>query len=249
MYKILLVDDEIEIRSGLKNYFPWNNLGFEVIHDCENGRKALAYLDENQVDVILTDIRMPVMDGIKLAKKVFHDKKQTKVILLSGYKEFHYAKEAMKYGVVDYIVKPGKYDEIQEVFTNLKQQLDTDISTKYSKAYPNYTDNIIETIKAFTIKNYADISLEDLAALCKMSPNYISTFFKVNTGKNFSTYVTEIRMKKAAEMLADFHYKTYEISSLVGYTNPKNFTRVFKKFYGVTPREYRKQKEASHSNE
>ncbi|WP_163536062.1 response regulator [Gracilibacillus sp. YIM 98692] len=244
MYKILLVDDEKEIRYGLKNYFPWNQLGFEVIEECENGKEALKYLRDHSVDVVLTDIRMPVMDGIELAKQIQQMKQSIQVIFLSGYKDFYYAKEAIKCGVLDYIVKPGKFEEIQAVFTSLKEKMDTtvkehDILIDSQSGQKNYTENIIHTIKTYTQKNYADITLEDLASILKMSPNYISTYFKEKTGYNFSTYLTEVRMKKAATLLTDYHYKTYEISSLVGYNNPKNFTRMFKKYHGMTPREYR----------
>ncbi|SES09802.1 Helix-turn-helix domain-containing protein [Gracilibacillus ureilyticus] len=218
------------------------------MHDCENGKKALEYLNQHQVDVLLTDIKMPVMDGINLSKEINLQKKPIQIVFLSGYKDFYYAKEALRYGVVDYIVKPGKYEEIHEVFSNLKKNLDTNVSTAPPETV-TYTENIIYTIKEFTKKNYANISLDDLAELCKMSPNYISTFFKEKTGTNFSAYLTEIRMRKAAEMLGDFHYKTYEISNLVGYTNPKNFTRMFKKYYGVTPREYRNKKAETVTNE
>ncbi|GAB2559998.1 response regulator transcription factor [Gracilibacillus alcaliphilus] len=239
MYKILLVDDEKEIRYGLKNYFPWGQLGFEVVHHCENGELALDYLKKHDVNVVLTDIRMPVVDGLQLAKQLDTKYAHIHTIILSGYKDFQYAKEAIKYGVKDYIIKPGKYEEMHEVFSQLKKELDT--SSFSNKGDNSYTDNIIQTIKNYAEENYADISLDDLAELCKMSPNYISTFFKEKTGTNFSTYITDLRMRKAMEMLDDFHYKTYEISSLVGYNNPKNFTRMFKKYYGMTPRDYRKQ--------
>ncbi|MCJ7843244.1 response regulator [Lederbergia sp. NSJ-179] len=244
MYKILLVDDEQEIRFGLKNYFPWNNLGFDVIHDCENGKKALEFMKENLVDVVLTDIRMPVMDGIDLARELKEKEIPIQIIFLSGYKDFHYAQNAIKYGVRDYIVKPGKYEEIEEVFTVLKKDLDKEWhKVKMNPSESNsYTENITLTIKKYTKEHYADVTLEDLSQLLKMSPNYISTFFKEKTGMNFSTYLTEIRMKKAADLLVDYHYKTYEISDLLGYNSPKSFTRTFKKYYGVTPREYRNQR-------
>ncbi|WP_208589678.1 response regulator transcription factor [Gracilibacillus suaedae] len=239
MYKVLLVDDEKEIRYGLKNYFPWSHLGFEIVHDCEDGKKALEYIADNPIDVLLTDIRMPVIDGLGLAKQIYQKHNQIHTVILSGYRDFQYAKEAMKFGVVDYIVKPGKYEEMQEVFSHLKKKLDTCLTIHSAKATGNYSDNIIDTIKKYVENNYADISLGDLANLCKMSPNYLSTFFKEKTGTNFSSYLTEIRMKKALQMLNDFDYKTYEISNFVGYSNPKNFTRTFKKYYGITPREYR----------
>lgn len=241
MYKMIIVDDEAEIRFGLKNYFPWNELGFEVVHACANGKEALEYIDNHPVNLVLTDIRMPGMDGIELARKLHERKSDFYIIFLSGYKDFHYAKEALKYGVKDYIVKPGKFEEIQEVFTIAKGKLDKEWN-QLNRKQKKYTENIIETIEEYIKRNYADIRLEDIANILKMSPNYISSFYKEKTGQNITNYVTKIRMEKAAELLADFHYKTYEISEKVGYHNPKNFSRVFKKYYGISPREYRNSK-------
>lgn len=241
MYKMIIVDDEAEIRLGLKNYFPWNQIGFEVVYACSNGKQALEYIEKHPVDLVLTDIRMPAMDGIELAKELHRRKSSFYIIFLSGYKDFHYAKEALKYGVKDYIVKPGKFEEIQEVFAEAKSNLDKAWNQSNMKQ-KKYTENIIQTIEEYIKRNYADVRLEDIANILRMSPNYISSFYKEKTGENISNYVTKIRMEKAAELLADFHYKTYEISEKVGYYNPKNFSRVFKKYYGISPREYRNSK-------
>ncbi|QGH33816.1 response regulator [Gracilibacillus salitolerans] len=237
MYKMIIVDDEAEIRIGLSNYFPWNQLGFEVVYQCVNGKQAIEYIEQNTIDLILTDIRMPVMDGIELAKELHKRRSFIYIIFLSGYKDFQYAKEALKYGVKEYIVKPGKFEEIHEVFTTVKAQLDKEWSRHHKKE--NYIENIIQTIEDYIKKNYADICLEDIATVLKMSPNYISRLYKEKTGDNISNYITKTRMQKAAELLVDYHYKTYEISEAVGYNNPKNFTRTFKKYYGVTPRDFR----------
>ncbi|WP_018931255.1 response regulator transcription factor [Gracilibacillus lacisalsi] len=237
MYKMIIVDDEAEIRIGLANYFPWNQLGFEVVYQCVNGKQALEYIEQNEIDLILTDIRMPIMDGIELAKELYKQNSLVYIIFLSAYRDFQYAKEALKYGVKDYIVKPGKFEEIQEVFTAVKAQMDKEWSHNHKKA--NYIDNIIQTIEEYIKKNYADICLDDIAHVLKMSPNYISRLYKDKTGDNISHFIMKTRMEKAAELLRDYHYKTYEISEAVGYHNPKNFTRTFKKYHGVTPRDFR----------
>ncbi len=233
---------EEEIRLGLKNYFPWNQLGFEVTHDCENGEEALLFIKKNNIDIILTDIRMPIMTGVELAREVSNQNKSIKIIFLSGYRDFEYAKEALKYGVIDYIVKPGKFEEIQALFSKLKIDLDKKTESNNSTTTKYYSDNIIQAITTYIKEHYATVTLDDIAELVQMSPTYLSSYFKEKTGENFSNYVTEIRMKQAAKLLCDFRYKTYDVSSLVGYTNPKNFTRMFKKYHGMSPREYRSQK-------
>jgi len=248
MYKILLVDDESEIRNALANYFPWSSLGYEVAHDCKNGKDALDILTTQKVDVLFSDICMPLMSGLELAEEVVKRGIPLKIVFLSGYRDFQYAKKAINLGVYEYIVKPSKFDELHSVFSSLKTELDQqnserNIDTANNKTTINYSDNIIATIKDYVNTNYDTVTLNDISNIVHMSSNYISTYFKEKTNQNFSDYVHMVRMKKAADLLGDFRYKTYEVSNIVGYSNPKNFTRMFKKYYGKSPRDYRNSKE------
>lgn len=252
MYKLVIADDEYEIRTGLANYFPWDNIGFEVVYTAKDGKEALDYLLTHPVDVLICDIRMPVMTGIDLVKEIYDSKINIKTIFLSGYKEFEYAKKAISYGVKNYIVKPTKYNEIIDVFSKIKLELDeeyaekqeiknhiTDEPEKHEKEDVCAHDKIVGYIKSYVNKNYKNATLEEIAQNVYMNPDYLSKFFKQKTGQNFSDYLTVVRMKKAAELLSNIKYKTYEISDMVGYSNSHNFTRAFKKYYGVAPREYR----------
>jgi two-component system response regulator YesN len=246
LYKLLIVDDEYEIRIGLSNYFPWKDLSFEVVGQCENGKAALEYIKENPVDVILCDIKMPIMSGIDLAKEIYKSNMNIKVIFLSGHRDFQYAQEALKYGVKNYIVKPTKYNEILEVFSELKKELDKNLGSSLPDTYStekiqgfNLEENIIGTVKAYVKKDYKCATLEEAAKLVYMNPYYLSKYFKEKTGINFSDYLIEVKMKKAEELLKNLAYKTYDISEMVGYQNPKNFSRAFKKYFGKSPTEYR----------
>lgn len=124
MYQFIIVDDEEIIRSGLAKYFDWPSIGFEPIGQFEDGKDAIEYLQKNSVDAVLTDVKMYEISGIQLAKYVFEHCPQTKVIILSGYKEFDFAKEAMSYGVCDYILKPVNREEIRSVFLRVRDILD-----------------------------------------------------------------------------------------------------------------------------
>ena len=244
MYKLIVVDDESEIREGLCNFFPWDHLGFEIKAQFGDGRQALEYLLSHPIDVMLCDIKMPFMTGLELANELHLRKSTVKIVLLSGYQEFDYAREALRYGVREYIVKPTKYDELIKVFSKIKEELDLDQAKQESYAAEpiagsNYNEKVIATIKLYIQQNYQTANLEEAAQLVHMNPFYLSKFFKDKTGKNFSDFLLAVRMKKAAELLSDISYKTYEISEQVGYSNPKNFTRTFKKFFGKTPKEFR----------
>jgi YesN/AraC family two-component response regulator len=245
MYKLIIVDDESAIRHGIKNYFPWTQLGFEVAGLFENGRQALEYCQKLPVDVVLSDIKMPIMDGLELAKELYQLNSEIKIILLSGYREFEYAREALKYEVKNYILKPTKYEELYEVFSEIKEELDqeqilnVESDLQEDNTDRSYYDKIIDTVKSYLYQNYRIATLNSASELVHLSPNYLSTLFKDITGEYFSDFLLRIRMEEAAKLLNDIRYKTYQISDLVGYSNPKNFTRAFKKYYGLTPTEFR----------
>ncbi|MFB9276334.1 response regulator transcription factor [Cohnella cellulosilytica] len=250
MYKLLVVDDEFEIRNGLCRFFPWNAIGFDVVGQAENGKSALEFAKTNPLDVILCDIAMPVMTGLELARELNTLKCMSRIIFLSGYKDFEYAQKALEYGAKNYILKSTNYDELIRVFSKIKSELDEEQAanaTNKKKRQPvrtemNFNEKIISTIKSYVETHYREVTLEDLTNQVHMNPDYISKFFKQKTGQNFSEYLLEIRMKKAAELLDDIQYKTYEISDMVGYSNSFNFTRTFKSYYGMNPREYRNRK-------
>ncbi len=94
MYKVLLVDDEILIRERISRKIPWEELGYELAGICENGREAIAFIEQEPVSLILTDICMPHVDGLELAKYVYEHAKNTKVAIITGYEEFEYAKKS-----------------------------------------------------------------------------------------------------------------------------------------------------------
>lgn len=244
MYNLLITDDESEIRNGLSNYFPWHEFGYRVIGQASDGEEALAFIAGQPVDVLLCDIRMPTLTGIEVAERLFREHSDVKVILLSGFKEFEYAQSALQYGVKRYLTKPTKYAEIAEVFGQLKNELDR---TKQASApLPSAPENIsgdqtIDKVKAYLHNNLAGATLESAAKHVFLNPYYLSKYFKTKTGENFSDFLTKLRMDKAAELLRLTSNKTYEISEAVGYSNAKNFTRMFRSYYGMTPREYRNE--------
>ena len=124
MYRILIVDDEPGICEGLDVMIPWNEYGFEVGGFASNGREALEKLADSEYYLVITDIRMPVMDGLGLAKHVSRLYPGIKMIILSGYSEFNYAKKAMDYGVKAYLLKPLSRDEIIEQLIKAKEERD-----------------------------------------------------------------------------------------------------------------------------
>ena len=117
-YRALLIDDEFLLREKMAQKIPWEALGFELVAACENGRQAIEILEQQKIDVVLTDIRMPYVNGIELAKYI-HEKndgiQNTKVVIISGHAEFEYAKQAMRYEVHSYLLKPVTLEELTAV--------------------------------------------------------------------------------------------------------------------------------------
>ena len=144
LYRIMLVDDEEEIRLGIIKKIKWEDYGFEIIADAENGRDALEKAEKLKPDIIITDIKMPFMDGIELGKKITEIMPSTKLIILTGFDDFKYAREAIKINVIDYVLKPINSAEFSEILSKLKIQLDREYDEKRNieSIYNNYKKSI-----------------------------------------------------------------------------------------------------------
>lgn len=136
MYKVLLVDDEKFILDGLSNLIKWGELGLEIVGMARGGRKALEFLAVNEVDILITDISMPGMNGLELIRKARQDHSGLKVIILSGYNEFDYLKEGMSLGIENYLLKPVDVSELMHTLVTLIEKLET------SRSSCDYTNDI-----------------------------------------------------------------------------------------------------------
>lgn len=254
MYRLLVVDDEFEARNAICSCFPWHEVGFEIAAQANNGKEALELIDQIEIDVILSDIRMPILNGIELAQSLYSRSKRPIIVFLSGYRDFEYAQKALAYGVRYYIVKPARFEELMDVFKELKRTLDIQVQLDEVITPPalgqnnvftetsNIQDKLICTVKKYIESEYQTATLEDAARLIHMNTSYLSQLFKQRSGANFSDYLIETKMKVAKQQLNNVDLHIYEISEMVGYTNPKNFSRTFKYHFGLSPKEYRMHK-------
>lgn len=242
MYSLIVIDDEREIRNGFCNFFPWDEVGFEIAAQFSDAESALKWLENHTVDVVVSDINMPGMDGLQLAQRLQH--RRLEVVLLSGYSEFEYARKAIELNVANYILKSDKHSEIMRVFTGIREALDkqyenASLDSLEAEVDLGYEAKIISEIQTFVQDNLKSVTLDLLSRHIHLSPYYISKFYKQKTGQNFSSYLTDLRMQRAATLLRSIDYKIYEISDMVGYSNTFNFTRTFKAYYNMTPSQYR----------
>lgn len=130
LYRIILVDDEEEVRKSIIKKIRWEEAGFEVVGDAENGQDALEKLEVLEPDVVLTDIRMPYMDGLTLTEKIHQKYPSMKVVIFSGYDDFEYAQRAIKLNVTEYILKPVNVAELTAILKKIKSNLDEEIELR-----------------------------------------------------------------------------------------------------------------------
>lgn len=248
MYKLIIVDDEERILDGIANLFPWENIGFEVAGIFSNGWRALDYLKDHPVHVVMSDIKMPEMDGFTLIRQMERYPK-VKIVLFSSYQNYEYFRSAIKYQVADYLLKPIKYAELLNCFSDIRKSLDAEKSVQAPAVGSNgYYDKVVSAVKEYVAGHFQNATLDQAAMRVSLSSSYLSKIFKECAGISFSEYLMKVRMEKACEYLEDIHYKSYEIADAVGYDNPKNFSRAFRTYYKMSPTEYRNKRQRGEGN-
>lgn len=258
MYKLLIVDDEQIIRQGL-NMLPWKENDIEVVGLLKNGVEAEEWINSNELDILLTDIRMPGKTGIELAGITLQNYPDAKVILLTGYGEFEYAKEAISLGVFDYILKPSTPKEIIECVKracekyeqekknrNRMEELESEVQDysiliKPAEVLGQPNEERIDRIIQYIYANYdKELTLSVLAQEFHFTTVYLSHYIKKETGYTYLEILTSVRMYYAAKYLKETKLKNGEICHKVGIPDERYFGQIFKKNYGMTPYEYRK---------
>lgn len=235
--KILIIDDEPKIRNGLSNLLTRRE-GWEVAGAYENAADALKYLAVNQVDVMITDIKMPEISGLELIARIRERDKKTAIIILSGYSNFQFVQRAIELGVSRYLTKPTNPRELICVLEETEKKLGgKQEKEEDSGKIPNlFVQKAADYIKL----NYSEkISIKEIADQLYLSPNYLSELFKKHTGKTISEYLTEYRLEKACQLLDHAEYRVGDVSGMVGIHDGRYFSNMFKKKYGMTPTEYR----------
>ena len=134
IFSIILADDEQKILYGMQRGIDWESLGFTVVGTAQNGKEVLEMMDELHPNLVISDIKMPFMDGLELAKNIHENYMNTKVILFSGWDDFTYARLAISYGVSEYVMKPIDYEEMQSLLKKMYQELDKEYNDKINRA-------------------------------------------------------------------------------------------------------------------
>lgn len=236
--QVVLVDDEIMIREGFKRLFDWASHDCEVIGEAADGMEALAQIDHLQPDIVIMDINIPIINGLKVIQTSRMRYPDMAFIIVSGYDDFSYCREALRMRITDYILKPVNYEEFGSCIDRLKIALYEKRKTEEQDAQEERTiTGIIRYLQEHLDK---EISLNILADEFHLSSQYISQLFKSEIGVNFLAYLTSIRMERAKKLLLATSLSIGEISEKCGYADYRVFTKVFKKEEGSTPSQYRR---------
>ena len=200
--------------------------------------KALSKIDALCPDIVIMDINIPIMNGLKVIQLSRIKHPETAYVIVSGYDDFSYCRKALRLQITDYILKPVNYDEFGSCIDNLKISL---FERSVTHSDPTLEERPINQLTRYLQEQLAEeISLSVLADEFHLSTQYISQLFKSEIGVNFLTYLTIIRMENAKKLLLATSLPITDISERSGYGDYRVFTKAFKKSEGVTPSQYRR---------
>ena len=247
MLKVLVVEDEEMIRKGIVLAVDWAALDCVVVGEAANGEEALEAVEKYDPSLIITDLKMPKMDGIEMIQALRERGNNALVIVLTAYDSFSYAQSALRLGAVDFLLKPFHDGELERSVTALRQRINSSAG-KGNQARPlpfpglkkgDKSKYVLEAM-AYIGEHYNDprISVGLIAGHLGISEGHLSHTFKKETDYTLLNYLTRYRIHTAMELLKDCRLKVYEVAEQVGYRDITYFSSTFKKLVGISPSEY-----------
>ena len=250
MVSIMVADDEQLERSVLIAILK-KNLRVKEIIEARNGKEALELNRELNPDIIIMDIKMPGINGIKALELIKKENPNKEIIMLTAYDDFEFIHKVLVLGGSDYILKPIKPDKIMEIVDNIIDKVENKrielgdkkhIDEKYSDSSLTNEEKIVDKVSKYIDDNMDKmLKLEELASICNLSPGYFSRIFKKETGKTVITYINEKKVERAKKLLKESKDPIINISLDLGFDDCGYFIRVFKKITGLTPKAFREE--------
>ena len=245
MYRVVLVDDERIILEGLSRVVPWGKLGCEVCGTAGNGQEGLELVRALRPDILMTDIRMPNMDGLRMVAALRSEFPQLQITVLTAFRDFEYAQTALNLGVCRYLLKPSRMDELDEAIRTMVARLDAlprdaaEDEDEESAAGPAGNFIVQQTLDYMRAHCAEHLSLADVADHVYVSQWHLSKLINRHVGQSFFDILGGMRMERAKALLEDSSLKIYAVAEQVGYSDVAHFSKSFKRFEGMTPGEYR----------
>ncbi|WMC91864.1 response regulator transcription factor [Kineothrix sp. MB12-C1] len=256
MYKVVIIDDEPIIVRGLEKTVKWESLGCVVAGTAGDGLEGLEVIRREKPDILISDISMPNMDGLSMIAALKSEFPDMEVTILTGFRDFDYAREAIRLGVCRFLLKPSKMEELDEalaaMLSNLKSNpavikhlLEDEAAEKEEENTEEVLDSaassfIVKNALAYIEENYKErLKLADVADNVYVSQWHLSKLLNKYTGQNFSEILNNVRMEQAKTLLRNPSLRIGDIAEEVGFLDMAHFSRVFKKQVGISANEYR----------
>ncbi|MCR5735088.1 MAG: response regulator [Lachnospiraceae bacterium] len=242
-FRVIIAEDENLIARNIAKHIEAENPHFKVAGIYSNGEDALEAIKATPPSVVFTDIQMPVMTGLELAAKIQKDMSNVKCVIITGYADFEYAREAIRYGAEDYLLKPVDREELRKLLKKLELSL-TEISDQVRSETGSESslspEEIVTLVKDHIAKNYAEeLDLNTISLALGFSSSYLTKVFNKIENTTPSKYIRNYRMGIAKQLMDDESLNIQQIAAAVGYNDPFHFSRSFKQTFGITPTQYR----------
>lgn len=245
MLKVLVVEDEEMIRKGIVLAVDWAALDCVVVGEASNGLEALEAVERLNPSLIITDLKMPQMDGIEMLRRLRERGNNAYVIILTAYDSFTNAQSALRLGAVDFLLKPFHDGDLERAVAALRRRTEPAAAGREAEQLlpglkkgdkSKYVLEAMEYIGAHY--NDPNISIGTIAQHLGLSEGHLSHTFKKETDYTLLNYLTRYRVHRAMELLRDCRVKVYEVAEQVGYRDITYFSATFKKLVGMSPSEY-----------
>ena len=225
MMRVMVVEDEEMIRKGIVMAVDWAALDCIVVGEAANGEQALAVAEDCQPTLIITDLKMPKMDGLEMVRRLREAGSRAYVIILTAYDSFAYAQTAIRLGAVDFLLKPFHDGDLENAVLALQKRIAAQTAPQPEP---------LPGVKPGPKSRY----VREAAAQLGLSEGHLSHLFKKETDMTLGAYLTRCRIQKAMALLREGKLKVYEVAEACGYRDITYFSGTFKKITGKTPSEY-----------
>ena len=254
MLKVVVIDDESVVRKGIVLGVDWTAMDCVVVGEASNGEGGLLAIEQYNPNLIITDIRMPKMDGIEMVTELRKRGNRAHVIVLTAYDDFQYVRSALQLGAVDYLLKPFRNPDLEAAISRVMEKEKDKSAMKPEDMLPlakgDKSKYVLEALN-YIAEHYNDndISITPIAHSLGVSESHLSHVFKKETSYTIISYLTQYRIHMAMKLLQDCRYKVYEVSEMVGYRDVAYFGSTFKNInrslaIGISGQEQIKKTEA-----
>ncbi len=248
MYTLVIVDDEPAILEGISRLLDWKALGFERIKTAKSSFEVISHVVDWKPDICLVDVRLGGEYGYELIKRLNGMGIESNYIMMSGYDEFEYAREALRCGALDYLLKPVDKDAlrarveqiiVEKLHGTLPEESRENEDPVLQRSYESFSPLIRKIVMMVAMEYGQHVSLKSIADRFRMNATYLGQIFIRETGMKFSEYLMAYRMYVARDRILNTDEKISAIALQVGYSNLNYFYQHFHGYYEITPLEMR----------